>query len=385
MYLLHPHGGLPVRMIAMSESENLQNTPLYTRHMDLGARMAPFGGYRMPMQYTGILAEHAAARSKAAVFDTCHMGEIRISGSSALESLEHLLSCDLAAMVAGQCRYGLLCNMGGGVIDDLVVYRLDQTAFMLVVNAGTRAGDFEWIAAHVAPGVEVRDISDETAKVDVQGPEAPRIMQDLADLPIAGMGYYRFRQNRFGGRSVLISRSGYTGEVGFEIYGDPDTIGLFWDACLERGAVAAGLGARNTLRLEVGLPLYGHELTADRNAADAGLTRFVSKTKEFIGSSAIRSEAMGRDRLVGLSFEGRQAAREGNRIVSDRGAEIGIVTSGSFAPSLGHAVALGYVDAAFSEPGMQVISQGRVALHGRVDRIPFYPGGTARKPLDFFL
>ncbi len=369
----------------MLKEGNHERTPLTSRHERLGARMAPFGGFLMPIQYTGIVAEHESARHGTAVFDTCHMGEFRVSGPTALADIEHLVSCDVAPMDVGQCRYGMMCNPSGGVIDDLLVYRLDEDDFMLVVNAGTQGGDFEWVSSHASGGTILRDISDETAKVDLQGPGAPRTVQRLLDAPIDGMKFYRFQHNSYKGQQVLISRTGYTGEIGFEFYGSPDLAVRFWDDCLEAGAVPAGLGARDPLRLEVGMPLYGHELSADRNAARAGFSRSISGTKSFVGAEALRSEDGRKECLVGLAFEGRQTAREGNRILSGDGSTIGIVTSGSYAPSLGHAIALGYVTTEVAVPGTEVVVEARRSLPGVVVELPFYREGTARKALAGFL
>lgn len=369
----------------MTENNAIERTMLHERHVQLGARMAPFGGFLMPIQYSGILAEHKAARSAAAVFDTCHMGEFRISGETALQDLENLVTCDLAGLAVGRCRYGLMCNSEGGVIDDLLVYRLDTADFMLVVNAGTQETDHDWIAGNLSGSTTIRNISGSTGKVDLQGPVAPRIARSLLDEPIEDLKYYGFRHNTFDGQTVLVSRTGYTGEAGFEIYADPSLTGAFWDACIREGAVPAGLGARDTLRLEMGMPLYGHELSEGRNAAEAGPGPFISKTKEFIGSMAIRKHPANRERLVGIAFEGRQAAREGSRILAEKGAVIGIVTSGSFAPSLGHAVALGYVASEIAAEGRPVSVAARRALTGNIVARPFYRQGTARKPLSEFL
>ncbi|MEJ2111251.1 MAG: glycine cleavage T C-terminal barrel domain-containing protein, partial [Acidobacteriota bacterium] len=268
---------------------------------------------------------------------------------------------------------------------DLIVYRLSDDAFMLVVNAATVESDYEWIHSHISEPVSVHNISSETAKVDIQGPGAPAIVQSLLDQTIEKMKYYRFIKNVYMGRTVLISRTGYTGEVGFEVYSDPETIDLFWNACLAEGAVAAGLGARNTLRLEIGLPLHGHELGPKRNASDSGMDRFISKKKRFVGSASIREGAAGRQRLVGLKLDGKQAAREGNRILSENDTVIGEVTSGSFAPSLGYAVALGYVENAFTRIGTKVHIKGLRVLSGRIQETPFYKKGTARESMSEFL
>lgn len=362
-----------------------RKTALYERHRKLNARMTSFGGYFMPAHFGGILSEHLAVRSGAGLFDTCHMGELRFSGSGAVEALELLVSCDLASISSGQCRYGLMCNPEGGVIDDLVVYRLSEREFMVVVNAATLAGDYEWITSHLPADCGLNDISEETAKIDLQGPKSPRIVQKIMDRRIESLKYYEFLENTFDGRSVLLSRTGYTGEVGFELYADPQTICSLWDLLLEEGAVPCGLGARNTLRLEMGYPLYGNEWSPDRSAAQAGMERHISEKKHFIGCEAIQS---GRDapfRLVCMAIEGRRAAREGCRILSEDGRDIGSVTSGSFAPSLGYAIAMGYIESSFSKPGTQITADALEKLNGSVIIPPFYKGGTARKPIETFL
>jgi len=369
----------------MMDDGAFRKTVLFDRHAQLGARMAPFGGYLMPISYTGILAEHKAARTAVAVFDTCHMGEFHVSGETALADLENLVSCDLACLAVGRCRYGRLCNPEGGVMDDLLVYRLDDAGFMLVVNAGTQAGDFEWISSHISARTAIRNISESTAKMDVQGPGAPRIIQRLMDAPIDGLRFYGFHRNTCNGQPVLLSRTGYTGEIGFEMYTDPAIIVPLWDICMEEGGVAAGLGARDTLRLEIGMPLYGHELKSERNAGEAGFGAFISNTKEFIGSTAIRNAADRKERLIGMVFEGRQSAREGNRVLSETGAIIGTVTSGSFAPSLGYSIALGYVDSEFSAAGTRIEVEARRLMKAEVVKPPFYKEGTARQALTGFL
>ena len=369
----------------MTATEESRKTALYDRHRKLNARMTTFGGFWMPAQYGGILSEHMAARSAAALFDTCHMGELRFEGSGSLDTLELLVSCDLASISRGQCRYGLLCNPEGGVIDDLVVYCLSEREFMVVVNASTLAGDYEWIVSHLRGDCAVHNISDETAKIDLQGPGSPQMLQKIMDRRIEDLKYYGFGENAFNGREVLLSRTGYTGEVGFEVYGDPDIICLLWDLFMEEGAVPAGLGARNTLRLEMGYPLYGNEWNTNRNAAQAGMKRHISETKRFIGCEAIRGAPDPGERLVCVAIEGRRAAREGCQIYTEEGNAIGSVTSGSFAPSLGHAIAMGYIETSFSSVGTRIIADSSGKLKGCVVVPPFYKRGTARNPLETWL
>ncbi|MFO7821059.1 MAG: glycine cleavage system aminomethyltransferase GcvT [Lentisphaeria bacterium] len=368
--------------------KEIKRTCLYDSHVDLGARMAPFGGFEMPIQYSGIVDEHLATRGAAAVFDTCHMGEFRVYGDTAVADIERLISCDIQSLALGRCRYGLLCNDQGGVLDDLLVYRLGENDFMLVVNAGTQKRDFAWIIEHLAGDTHIEDMSDRTGKIDLQGPDAPLIARGLLDNSIDGMVFYSFSENSFGNAPVTVSRTGYTGEVGFEFYAQPGTTQKLWDACLEAGAKPAGLGARDTLRLEMGMPLYGHELNEERNAAQAGFGRAISEAKEFIGCSAF-SEAQAREqKLCGVAFPGRRAAREGDEILAadQGGGRIGRITSGSYAPSLEHAVALAYIDLTNAVIGAKVqVKRGRKMLEGQIVELPFYKEGTARKKLSRFL
>ncbi len=347
--------------------------------------MAPFGGFRMPIQYTGILQEHDACRQRVAIFDTCHMGEFRLAGRTALPDLERLVSCPVATLEVGQCRYGLLCNPAGAVLDDLLVYRLAEDAFMLVVNAGPRAQDAAWITAHLSADTRFVDASDTLAKLDVQGPRAPRLVADLLGCDLTALGYYRFLTTTWAGAPTIVSRTGYTGEIGFELYVPAAAAVRLWRACLERGATPAGLGARDTLRLEMGMPLYGHELEATRNAGATGFTRALAADKPFIGQACVWPAETAPDRLVGLRLAGRRAARAG-AIVRQGEQAVGIVTSGSFGPSVGVAIALGYVTRAAATAGTAVTLVGeRGALPATVARTPFHTGATARQPIAHFL
>jgi len=364
---------------------NDKRTPLYDTHINLGARMAPFGGFAMPIQYTGIFKEHEATRSGATLFDTCHMGEFVLSGPTVVEDLETLLSCPTANLEHGQCRYGLLCNEAGGVIDDLLVYRITDQEFMLVVNAGTQEGDAEWIQAHLSPDTQFENRSATTAKIDLQGPASPPIMNGLVEDGIMDLRFYRFKQTTYRGEPVVVSRTGYTGEVGFEIYLPTNLAAVFWDDAMQQGAACAGLGARDTLRLEMGMPLYGHELTTTRNAAEAGFPRATANDKAFIGHNVVRDANRQRDALVGIRLEGRRAAREGDAILAADDTPLGTVTSGSIAPSLGVAIALGYVPRDQAATGTSVTLQtARKALAGTIVKLPFYDGATARKSLSTF-
>ncbi len=364
----------------------MRRTILHDEHVALGARMAPFGGFEMPIQYAGILAEHRAVRTAAAVFDVCHMGEFRIQGERALADLEALLSCDVTSLDPGRCRYGFICAEDGGVLDDQIVYRLGVDEFMMVVNAGTQDRDFAWVCEHLSPGARALNVSAETAKLDLQGPGSVRILNRLLDEPMAGLKYFHFARARFKGKPILVSRTGYTGEIGFELYCSVDLAVRLWRACLARGAVPAGLGARDTLRLEMGYPLYGHELGEERNAAESGMNWALSESKTFIGAAAVRAPDAAKERLVGLVLDGRRSARAGQAVLDATGASVGRVTSGSFAPTLKVAVAMAYVRKDLAGPGQILdIDTGRHRLTARVTETPFHRQGTVRRPFHDFL
>jgi aminomethyltransferase len=279
-----------------------------------------------------------------------------------------------------------MCNGGGGVVDDLIIYRIAESEFMLVVNAATAAGDFEWAAANMSDGTILENISGKTAKVDINGPAAPKIAASILRDSIGGLKYYNFAKNFYRGEEVIVSRTGYTGEIGFEIYCGVDVVAYLWGDCIGRGAVPAGLGARDALRLEMGYPLYGHELTVERNAAQAGFARAVSRKKEFIGSEAVFDPAAAGQLLTGIALEGRRAARHGDAVVSGDGAAAGVVTSGSFSPALGYAVALAYVDNVFSVDGTELrVISGKGEIPGKVCPLPFYRNATARDDINLYL
>jgi len=369
------------RRYPMTGHTAIRYTPLHALHLELGARMAPFGGFEMPIQYEGIFHEHHATRNGAALFDTCHMGEFTIRGPGALGTLETLVTCPLDDLQPGACRYGLMCAEDGGTLDDLLVYREAADRFMIVVNAGTQDADFDWIAAHAGPDARLENISGCLAKIDLQGPQSPAVLATL--IPGVGdtLGYFRFRAAVWQGMGVTVSRTGYTGERGYEIYLPPEAAESFWRDAMRQGAVPAGLGARDTLRLESGLPLYGHELRRDRNAATAAIPRAIASGKPFIGSDALHAPSARRQILAGLLLDGRQAARQGDTVLAaDRDCVVGEVTSGSFAPSLGMAVAMAILDAEHAVPGAALrIQTARKPLAATVARLPFHTG-TARSP-----
>lgn len=357
-------------------------TPLFNEHKNLGAKIAPFGGWDMPIQYTGILAEHHHTRQKCSLFDICHMGEFVLSGAAAADDLNRLITQQVNTLAVGQCRYGYLLNEQGGVIDDLTCYRLGEQSFYLVVNAATCADDAAWIKSHLSGSTQFNDVSSATAKLDVQGPASRSALEALWQITLPELGYFRAQPIVVHGIELLLSRTGYTGEWGYELYFPSDQAVAMWQELLTSPDIEpAGLGARDTLRLEMGYALYGHELTADQSPLSASSGAFIDWHKEFIGREALVAEKeRGCARvLVGLELPSRRAARHGDE-VQLCGSRAGWVTSGSFSPSLGKAVAMAYIDREISEPLQEVTICARGAkLVGSVCSLPFYKAGTARR------
>lgn len=357
----------------------LRRTPLYERHQELGARMVEFGGWEMPVQYTSILDEHRAVRERAGLFDICHMGAIQVTGDDALLLLRWVLTNEPARLTVGQAQYTLMCRPNGGVIDDLIVYHLDNDKYLLVVNAANISKDHNWLTNHAGTGVTVNNISYDKGLVALQGPKSEVILQPLVDADLSALSYYHIASGEVTGISALIYRTGYTGEDGFEIMVDANRVGELWDALLEtgegHGLVPAGLGARDTLRLEAAMPLYGHELDETTNPLEAGLGRFVHLEKsDFIGREAlVRAKERGlRRKLVGFKMIDRGIPRHGYEIQHD-GETVGVVTSGTYAPYLEQAIGMGFVPPDLAEPGakIMVVIRGRPA-EAQIVKRPFY-------------
>lgn len=356
----------------------LARTPLHAAHRRLGARLVPFAGFEMPVQYEGIKAEHRAVRERAGLFDVSHMGQLHVSGPEADALLERLLTCRVDSLRPGRVRYGLLCNESGGVVDDVTVYREEDGHLFLCVNAANRAKDREWLESHAAGGAELRDRSDATALLALQGPASAELLSGLASPDPAALRRFRFASCKVAGRPALVSRTGYTGSDGFELYVEAESAEAVWSALLEAGAphgvVPAGLGARDTLRLEAALPLYGHELDDATTPLEARLDRFVKLERGgFLGAEALaRLRESGPERLLaGFVLEGRGVARAGYALAYE-GREVGAVTSGAPSPTLGKSIGLGYVPPPLAEPGarLDVIVRGR-AVPLRVVETPF--------------
>jgi len=366
-------------------SQNLR-TPLYDEHVSLNARMVPFGGWEMPLLYRGIIPEHIHTREKVSVFDICHMGEFEFEGKTAEADLEKLLTQSVAKIPEGGCGYGYLLNEDGGVLDDLICYRFPDEKFWLVVNASTAQNDAQWIKSHLSPQTKFRDISGETAKLDIQGPQAREEIEKAFNVKLPDLDYYHFQPLAFEGADCVLSRTGYTGEFGYELYLPVRHVVAFWRRLLAPGVILpAGLGARDTLRVEMGFPLYGHELGDRFTPAGAARGKFIDLDKKFIGKESVLSVMRNEKtrQLVGLQLEGRMAARPED-LIFDGEREVGKVTSGLFSPSLNVAVALAYVDRAVSVPGkkLAVTSRGK-KMPVEIVKLPFYKQGTARQHKEF--
>ena len=355
----------------------LFETPLGAWHQAHGAKMAPFAGWNMPIQYAaGILAEHTHTRTAASVFDICHMGEFTLAGTGAAAALARAVTHNLDTLKPGRCRYGFLLNEHGGTLDDLIVYRKGEDDFMLVVNGACEASDFAALSARMPAGLRLENISAQTAKIDLQGPLAVAVLETLLKENFHDLGYFAFRASTFAAAPLLVSRTGYTGELGYELYLPWDNALSLWEALLADSRVQpAGLGARDTLRLEAGLPLYGHELDTEHTPAEAGMDKMLTSTAEFVGRAGAFTV---RQRLLPLRIEGRRAARHGDVLTLPDGTEVGTVTSGSFAPTLGYVIAFGWVDAAHADKQEFVVRTARAGLPATVVPLPFYTKGTAR-------
>ncbi|HYH60263.1 MAG TPA: glycine cleavage system aminomethyltransferase GcvT [Solirubrobacterales bacterium] len=330
----------------------LRRTPLYDAHVDAGARLVPFAGWEMPVQYEGVGPEHLAVRSGCGIFDVSHMGEVETSGPGAAELLQRVLSNDVSKIEVGGAQYSVLCRGDGGVLDDLFTYRLDDERFLTVTNASNHERDFEWFSEHAGEfDCTVEDRLDDWAMLAVQGPEARGIVEDLA----AGELPKRFRTATIevAGAECLVCGTGYTGEDGVEILCPPDQARALWDSLVAAGAAPAGLGARDTLRMEVCFHLYGNDLSEDRNPVEAGLGWCCKEATGFIGSEPIaEARANGtNEKLAPFVLPERGIARQGNQVNDIDGENVGVVTSGTHSPSLGQGIGMAYVRADLAEPG----------------------------------
>lgn len=356
-------------------------TPLYDCHLEAGGRMVDFAGWNMPVQYSGVLEEHRAVRNAAGLFDVSHMGEVTVRGKGAQAFLQHLTPNDVSKLVPGRAHYSGLLNERGTYLDDLLVYRLDEDDFLLVINAANVGPDFEWIASHArqAAEVEVENVSDRYALLALQGPKAVEILSTLTPSDLSAIRYYGFERGEVEGAKAILSRTGYTGEDGFELYLDPADAPRVWKRLLEAGAPhglqPAGLGARDTLRLEAGMALYGHEIDDTTTPWEANLGWVVKLDKgEFLGRQALvaQKETGVPRKLVGFEVKTRGIAREGHPVHHD-GDEVGRVTSGTFSPTFEKALGMAYVPREIAEEGTGLEIRVRSRhLEAEIVPLPFY-------------
>lgn len=358
----------------------MNNTALTEKHISLGAKMVPFAGYNMPVTYEGINAEHNTVRTGVGVFDVSHMGEFIVKGEKALDLIQRITTNDASKLYDGKIQYSCFPNEEGGIVDDLLVYRLDDKTYMLVVNASNIEKDWNWIQKFNTDNVEIHNISDKTSLLAIQGPKAAEALQGLTDVDLASMEYYNFKKGKFAGvDNVLISATGYTGAGGFEIYFENEYAETIWDAIFKAGEPfnikPIGLGARDTLRLEMGFCLYGNDIDDSTSPLEAGLGWITKFTKTFTNSEAIKAqkEAGMPNKLVGFEMIDRGIPRHGYEIVDAEGKVIGKVTSGTQSPSLQKAIGMGYVEKEFAKEGTELFILIRNAkIKAKVVKFPFY-------------
>jgi aminomethyltransferase len=359
----------------------MRKTPLYEKHVALNAKIIDFGGWAMPVQYTNVIEEHKSTRNAAGLFDICHMGEFAVKGPQSFDLLQLVLTRNLQNQEIGQVKLSALLNNEGCIIDDLTVYKLKKDYYMLVTNAAIRESDWQWIkSVRTEKGFNctLEDISDQTGKLDLQGPFAQEIMQELIDLDYGNLRFYHFTETKLLNHPAIISRSGYTGEDGFEIYAPANIIGDIWDKLLaagtNKGIKPVGLGARDTLRLEAGMLLNGQDMSENISPLEVPYGWIVDMDKEFIGAEALVALKKSglQKKLAGFAMTGRGIARHGYKVYqSDK--EIGIVTSGTFAPTLNKAIGLAFVDITCTAPDTEIsIAIRDTMCPAKIVKIPFY-------------
>jgi aminomethyltransferase len=357
----------------------MKDTALTAIHIKAGAKMVPFAGYNMPVQYAGINAEHETVRKGVGVFDVSHMGEFILKGEKAIDLIQLVTSNDVSKLYDGKVQYSCLPNKEGGIVDDLLVYRIDEKTYMLVVNASNIEKDWDWISSFNTFGVEMKNISDKTSLLAIQGPKAAEALQSLTDIDLASMEYYTFKKGKFAGvDNVLVSATGYTGAGGFEIYFENSHAEQIWDAIFNAGAPFGikpiGLGARDTLRLEMGFCLYGNDIDDTTSPLEAGLGWITKFSKTFVNSDALQQQKQSgvTRKLVGFEMIDRGIPRHGYDIVDADGNKIGVVTSGTQSPSLQKAIGMGYVETPLAKEGTDIyISIRDNKIKAQVVKPPF--------------
>ncbi len=361
----------------------MKNIALHKVHEKLGAKMVPFAGFNMPVQYEGVTAEHLTVRESVGVFDVSHMGEFLVSGENALALIQKVTSNDASKLEIGDAQYSCFPNKVNGIVDDLICYRIKEDQYLLVVNASNIEKDWNWISKYNEEfGADLRDLSDEYSLLAIQGPKAIEAMQSLSSLDLADIPFYKFKVGDFAGiENVIISATGYTGSGGFEIYCKNEAVEQIWNSVFlagaEFGIQPIGLAARDTLRLEMGYCLYGNDINDTTSPIEAGLSWITKFTKDFVNSEALakQKEEKPSRKLVAFELNERGIPRQGYDIVDNEVTKIGNVTSGTMSPSLSKGIGLGYVTTPFTKPGSQIKIQIRKkAIPATVVKLPFYKG-----------
>lgn len=358
----------------------MKNTALTQKHIELGAKMVPFAGYNMPVQYEGVNAEHETVRNGVGVFDVSHMGEFLLTGPKALDLIQRVTTNDASTLTIGRAQYSCLPNGKGGIVDDLIVYRMKEEQYLLVVNASNIEKDWDWISSHNTEGVEMRNLSDDYSLLAIQGPKAAEAMQSLTSVNLSEIKYYHFEVGDFAGIDyVIISATGYTGSGGFEIYCKNTEVEQVWNAVFEAGAAYGikpiGLAARDTLRLEMGFCLYGNDIDDTTSPLEAGLGWITKFTKDFVDSEFLKAqkESGVSRKLIAFEMVDRGIPRHDYRILDAEGNEIGKVTSGTMSPSMKIAIGLGYVTTPFTAVDSEIFIEVREkGLKAKVVKLPFY-------------
>ena len=360
----------------------MKEIALSQKHIDLNAKMVPFAGYNMPVSYEGVNVEHENVRKNLGVFDVSHMGEFLISGENALELIQKISSNDASKLTDGKAQYSCMPNHDGGIVDDLIIYRINAEKYLLVVNASNIDKDWNWISHHNTMDATLRDISDEMSLLAIQGPKAAEAMQSLTDIDLANMKFYTFEVGNFAGvEKVIVSATGYTGSGGFEIYFKNEDADQIWDAVMSAGAdfgiKPIGLAARDTLRLEMGYCLYGNDIDETTSPIEAGLGWITKFTKDFINSDQLKEQKEnGPERkLIAFELNERGIPRQGYDIVDSNGKKVGTVTSGTMSPSLEKGIGMGYITSDLVGVGKEIFIQIRKkAVPATQVKLPFYKG-----------
>jgi aminomethyltransferase len=358
----------------------MKNTALTEKHIKLGAKMVPFAGFNMPVQYEGVNMEHETVRSGVGVFDVSHMGEFELKGPNALALIQKVSSNDASVLVDGKAQYSCMPNGNGGIIDDLIIYRIANDHYFLVVNASNIEKDWNWISSHNDLGVEMNNLSDEYSLLAIQGPKAAEAMQSLTSIDLSNMTYYTFQYGTFAGiDNVMVSATGYTGSGGFEIYVKNNDVPHVWDRVFEAGKSFGikpiGLAARDTLRLEMGFCLYGNDINDSTSPLEAGLGWITKFTKDFIDSDFLKSQKENgiSRKLIAFEMVERGIPRHDYRILNDQNESIGIVTSGTMSPSMKIGIGLGYVDVAHTSMDSEIFIEIREkGIKAKIVKLPFY-------------